>query len=159
MTKDVEHLGSTRADEAWTYALLGGGGALLLLAAPLLARWLGDVPFVPFGGVLEWVGGLDEAWWTWLARPAAGLAVGLVAAVVVLHEEYRLEVGPEDVVVVHGDDRRSLQRSAIIGVHRDGRTVTIDGRDGRRLFAEKVEAPRERVREAFTAHGYPYESQ
>ncbi|WP_181642444.1 YqeB family protein, partial [Nocardioides massiliensis] len=70
----------------------------------------------------------------------------------------RLEIGPDAVVITHGSDRRTLARSEITGVHRDGGKVHIDGREGRVLFAKKVEASKDAVREAFTAHGYPYES-
>lgn len=150
-------LGYTREDRIWIFVLFSLGGAILLGVTPWVAQWLADLPFVPFGGALSWMGGLDDPWMH-VARPAVGLLLGLVLAVVVVEDEYRLEIGPDAVVITHGSDRRTLARSEITGIHRDGGKVHIDGREGRVLFAKKVEASKDDVREAFTAHGYPYES-
>jgi hypothetical protein len=51
-----------------------------------------------------------------------------------------------------------LRRDQVVGVHRAGTKVTIDGDHGRVLFSETLEAPRDRVREAFLTHAYPWES-
>lgn len=153
-----DDLGSTREDKIWTYLLFAVGGTLVLTVGPPLARWLADVPFVPFKDPLRWVGGFDEPW-AWAARAAIGAAVGLVAAFLVLVDEWRLEVHDDAVVVVHDRDRRRLAREAVVGVHLDGKKVIIDGTEGRRLFEKAVEAKRERVVAAFSSRGYPLESE
>lgn len=153
-----DDLGSTREDKLWTYAIFAAGGVLLLTVGPLLARWLADVPFVPFKDPLRWVGDFDQPW-AWVARPAIGLVAGLVGAFLVLVDEWRLEVHDDAVVVVHDRDRRRLAREAVIGVHLDGKKVVIDGADGRRLFEKPVEAGRERVKQAFASRGYPFETE
>jgi hypothetical protein len=150
-------LGYTREDRRWLFVLFGLGAALLLGVTPWVAQWLAEFPFVPFGAVLGWVGGLDDPWMH-VARPVVGLLLGLVLAVVVVEDEYRLEIGPESVVVIHGSDRRTIARREIVGIHRDRGKVHIDGREGRVLFAKKVEAGKDDVRRAFLAQGYPYES-
>lgn len=156
---EVHHLGPSAADDRGTYVVLGGAGALVLGLAPLLASWLSDVPFVPFGAVLDWVGGFDDPW-TWFARPAVGLVIGVALARLDIGRQHRLEVGPDAVVVVRGGDRRRLDRTSITGIYREGRTVVIDGLHGRRLFSATLESTTaQEVRAAFTAHGYPYESE
>ncbi|WP_229054699.1 hypothetical protein [Aeromicrobium sp. Leaf350] len=155
---DHDLLGSSREDTVWTYVLLGGGGALVLLLAPLLAAWLADVPFIPFSEPLRWVGDFDEPW-QWVVRGVVGLVLGLVLAAVELESQYSLEVHDDRVVVVHGQDRRTLTRDQVVGIHRDRKKVVIDGTQGRRLFEETVEAKREAVRRAFVDRGYPYESE
>ncbi|KAA1424768.1 hypothetical protein FE697_002290 [Mumia zhuanghuii] len=149
-------LGLTREDKIWTVVLLGGGGLLVFLLAPLLAAWLADVPVVPFKGPLEWVGSFDQPW-AWVARPVVGLLVGIVVAVVVIADAYRLDVDAEGIVVHHGDDRRRIDRTQVVAVYRDRKRVVIDGRDGRRLFDREVEASRDTVATAFRRHGYPWE--
>lgn len=93
-----------------------------------------------------------------MVRPLVGLLLGLVAALFVIADEYGLEVHQDSVVVVHGEDRRTIPRADIVGIHRDGKKVHIDGRGGRVIFAESIDAGRDAVREAFTSRGYPYES-
>lgn len=149
-------LGHTRGDKIATTVLFGAGGLVLFLLAPLLAGWLSDVPVVPFKGPLEWIGSFDQPW-AWVARPAIGLVVGVVAAVLILADQYRLEVGDEAVVVHHGEDARKIARDQVAAVYRDRKKVVIDGTDGRRLFEHEVEARRDQVAQAFTRHGYPWE--
>ncbi len=152
------HLGSERDDVIWTYVLLGAGGAAVLLLAPLAANWLAGVPFIPFSEPLRWVGDFDAPW-QWLLRGALGLAIGLVGAAVVLESEHHLEVHDDRLVVQHGKDRRTLERDQVVGIHRDGKKVVIDGTHGRRLFDHPVEAKRDAVRSAFVDRGWPYESE
>ena len=156
--KQVTVLGMTREDKGWLVALLGGGGLVLLLATPWLARWLDEVPFVPFSGALEWLGSLDSAWW-WVLRPLIGLVLGLGAAAFLVANEYRLEVGDAAVVVVRGGDRRRIARDQVVGVYRERKKVVVHGTGGRVLFAEEVEAPKDAVRAAFADRGYPWESE
>ncbi|WP_018155153.1 YqeB family protein [Demetria terragena] len=150
-------LGQSKADRAWTYVIFGGGGLLVLLVAPLLSDWLASIPVVPFKGVLEWVGSFDQTW-AWIARPVMGLILGLVVAVLAVADERHLIVSHDTVVIVHDQDRRTLRRDQIVGIHRDGKKVTIDGDSGRVLFDHRVEAPKDAVRAAFVDRGYPYES-
>ncbi|WP_375002563.1 hypothetical protein [Aeromicrobium sp. CTD01-1L150] len=150
-------LGTSRADKVWTFGILGGGGALLIGALPWLLDSLGSIPFIPFKGVADWMVGFDQ-WWAPLVRIGVGLIIGLVLAVLTIWDEYRLEVGHLDIVVVHGEDRRTLRRDQVVGIHRDGKKVTIDGAQGRVLFDQKLEAKREDVREAFVSREWPWES-
>ncbi|QMW66368.1 hypothetical protein H4N58_19945 [Mumia sp. ZJ1417] len=149
-------LGYTRNDKIGTAVVFGGAGLAIFLLAPLLAAWLADVPLVPFRGPLEWVGSFDQPW-AWVARPTVGLVVGLVLAAVVVADAYRLDVSDEQIVVQHGDDRRTIAHAQVAAVYTDRKKVVIDGTDGRRLFEQDVEAGRGQVAEAFTRHGYPWE--
>ncbi len=156
-TGDRDVLGMSASDRAWTFVILGGGGAVLLAVLPWLLDLLAGFPFVPFRGVADWVSSFDQ-WWAPFARTGLGLVAGVVLALLTIVDEYRLEVGDEEIVVVHDKDRRTVRRDQVLGIHRDGKKVTIDGSGGRTLFDHKVDAPRERVREAFVGRGWPWES-
>ena len=151
-------LGMTREDKVWLFGLLGGGGLLLLLALPWLVRLLTELPFIPFAGPLRWLGSFDDPW-AWVLRPLLGLVLGSVIAGVVVAREYRLEVADDSVVVVRGEDRRRMAKDGIVGVYRERKKVVIHGTGGRVLFDGEVEAPKDAVREAFVARGYPWESE
>lgn len=154
---DVTDLRMTDADRAWMFALLGAGGGVVLLALPWVLDLLSGFPFVPFGDVAAWVAGFDAPW-AWAARLGAGVVLGSALAAFAVLDEHRLLVSDDRVVVVHGKDRRILRRDQVVGVHRSGKRLTIDGDHGRVLFSESVEVPKGRVREAFLAHAYPWES-
>lgn len=155
---DKATLGPTSADQVWTFVVLAGGGAVILALGPLLAAWLSDVPWIPFSDALRWVGEFDSPL-AWAVRIAGGAAAGAVLAVIDIEESWRLEVYDDRVVSVRGKDRRHLAKGSIVGIHLDRKKVVIDGTDGRVLFDEKIDAPRERVRTAFRDRGYPLETE
>ncbi|MGJ9414268.1 hypothetical protein ACHAAC_16315 [Aeromicrobium sp. CF4.19] len=154
---DRDVLGMSPSDRVWAFVLLGGGGALLLGILPWLLDLLAGFPFIPFGDVVDWLGSFDQ-WWAPLLRIGLGLLAGVVLALLTIWDEHRLEVGEEDIVVLHGDDRRTLRRDQVVGIHRDGKKVTIDGDQGRVLFSQKLEAGRDDVRSAFVSREWPWES-
>lgn len=145
------------SDRIWTFTVFGGAGALLLAALPWLLDLLGGFPFIPFRDVADWLSAFDQ-WWAPVLRIGLGLLAGLALAVFAVVDEHRLEVGDEEIVVIHDRDRRTLRRDQVVGIHRDGKLVTIDGTEGRTLFQHTLEVPRARVREVFLARGWPWES-
>ncbi|WP_232676853.1 hypothetical protein [Nocardioides sp. R-C-SC26] len=154
--EETTRLGMTREDRIWVYVLFAGGGTALGLIAPLLARWLADVPVLPFGDVLAWLGGFDQ-WWSWIARPVGGLVVGAVAAAVVIDNEYAIEVADDALFIVRGRDRRRLERTQIVGIHAERKRIVIDGHQGRVLFDKPVDVKRSTLAAAFQERGYPWE--
>ena len=150
-------LGYTREDLFWMMGIFSVLAAGLLGAAPWIARWLRDIPGVPFHEVLDRIGGFDQPW-AHVARPALGLLLGVVAALVIVATAHRLEVYDDHLVIRRGDSRRAIARADIVGIYREGKKIVIDGKAGRRIFADEVEAKAPQVRQAFVERGYPYES-
>ncbi|WP_265442706.1 YqeB family protein [Flexivirga meconopsidis] len=150
-------LGYTREDRRWMMGLFGAGAAILLGAAPWIARWLQDVPGVPYQDAIDAISRFDD-WWAHVVLAAAGLVVGVIGAVVIAATAHYLEVYDDRLVIRHGEDRRTVPRDEIVGVYREGKKVVIDGKGGRRIFEQEVEAKAAQVRDAFTGKGYPYES-
>lgn len=133
-------------------ALAGGA---LGAALPWLAGLVGRFP-VPFGAVVESLGGAvfpGDA----VVRPLVGAALGALAGLALARTTVVLEVDDHDVRVVRGRDTRRLPRAEVAGVFREGRHLVIETAQGRRLLDESVEGGRERVRDAFVEHGYPWE--
>ncbi len=155
--ESVTELRMSDEDRVWAFVLLGGGGGLLLLALLWLTDLVGGLPVVPFEGSAEWVASFDASW-AWAARLGIGVVLGSALAAFSILDEHRLLVSDDRLVAVHGKDRRVLRRDQVVGVHRAGKKLTIDGDHGRVLFSGPLEAPRDRVREAFLAHAYPWES-
>lgn len=149
----------SRSDQAWIGAMFAGGGLLLTVLGPILAGWLAeqDLGWVPFGEPLRWIGDLDTGW-AWAARIGLGLLGGLVLAMIVITEAWTVEVHDDHLVTVRGDDRRRIEKEAIVGVWIEKKRVIVDGREGRTLFDKEVDAKRDAIREAFVSRGYPFES-
>lgn len=149
--------GFDRSGRGWVLGLFGGGGAVLGALLPWLARWAGELPWMPFQGPLRLLGSFDEPWLLW-GWPAAGLVVGLVLAVWVIASTPVLDIDPESIQVRRrGQVERVIARATVAGVHPRGSTIVVETAEGRTLFEGDVEGDRAEVRSAFVDHGYPWE--
>ncbi|MBX9243709.1 hypothetical protein ICW40_02680 [Actinotalea ferrariae] len=138
-------------------ALLTLGGGLLGLGLPYLARWAAELPWVPFQGPLRLLGSIEGSWLTW-GWPLIGAVVGLAAAVWIVQGTAVLVVADDRVRVLRrGEVERVIRREQVDGVHRRGSKIVIENAQGRQLFADDVEGDAAAVRDAFVAHGYPWE--
>lgn len=150
-------LGMTGSDTVFLAvigAFLGAGAAAVL---PVAARWV-EERGVPFPGILQLLASFESDWLVW-GRPVIGLAVGVVAAVLIAHHEPQITVSQDSVLITRGDSRRRIQRADVAGVYRDGKTLVIETEQGRRLYEGGVEGKREEVRSAFVERGYPWENE
>lgn len=142
---------------AFVVVLLTLGGGLLGFAVPYLARWAAELPWVPFQGPLRLLGSLDGSWLTW-GRPVIGAALGLAVALWVVQRSVVLLVADDRIEVLRGGQvERVIRREQVDGVHRTRSKVVIQNAQGRELFADDVEGDAAAVRDAFVAHGYPWE--
>ncbi len=151
-------VGGFDAEGRWfVLGLLTVAGACLGLLLPLLARWAGELPWMPFQGPLRLLGTVDVDWLVW-GRPVIGAALGAALAAWVVTGAAVLVVNEAQVRVVRrGDVERVIRRDQVDGVHRRGSKVVIENAQGRELFADDVEGPKAAVRDAFVRHGYPWE--
>lgn len=138
-------------------ALFGAVGAGAGVLLPLLARWAADLPWVPFQGPLELLSSFDQAWLVW-GRPTLGLLAGLAFALWTISASPVLEITTEEVRVRrHGEVQRVIPRVKVDSIHRRGSATVIQSATGAELFADNVEGDIARLRDAFTATGYPWE--
>jgi len=155
---DGTRVGGFDTEGRWfVAALLGLGGVALGALLPVLAGWAAELPWMPFQGPLRLLGSFDGGWLVW-GRPVIGGVLGLLAAAWVVTGSAVLVVGDERVEVVRrGQVERVVRRDQVDGVHRRGSKVVLVSAQGRELFADDVEGPKDAVRAAFVRHGYPWE--
>ncbi|TDE98906.1 hypothetical protein EXU48_01540 [Occultella glacieicola] len=142
--------------DKWLVAVIG---AALGVGVGFLLPWLGTVAArypIPFAGPIEHLSSF-EAPELMVLRPVIGALVGLVVAAVVISGSPRITVSGAEIRIVKGDDERRIERAQVAGVYREGSALMIDSVEGRQLYKGDVEAPRVKVRDAFVAHGYPWE--
>ncbi|MCC2312757.1 YqeB family protein [Cellulomonas xiejunii] len=151
-------VGGFDTEGRWFVAgLLAAAGAALGLLLPLLARWAAGLPWVPFQGPLRLLASFDGSWLVW-GRPLLGAVLGLLLAAWVVTGTAVLVLSDAQVEVVRrGQVERVIRRDQVDGVHRRGSKVVVESAQGRELFADDVEGPKDAVRAAFVRHGYPWE--
>ncbi|MCK0112001.1 hypothetical protein MWU75_07620 [Ornithinimicrobium sp. F0845] len=150
-------LGMSGGDTAFLAVLGAGLGAGAAAVLPVVARWT-EQRGVPFPGPLQLLASFDSDWLVW-GRPVIGLVVGVVAALLIAHHQPVLHITRDSVLVEKGSDRRRIRREDVAGVFREGSKLVIETEQGRRLYEGDVDGGREKVRDAFRGHGYPWENE
>lgn len=158
MSDAATRLGFDRREKVFLYTVCVLVGLGLGIAVPYIAEWASELPWVPFGNMLELVGSSDTSWLNWV-RPVIGMLLGGVFAFYVIFQSPVLYISAAQVEVNERGNTRRIPRSDIAGIYRDGDKIVVESHQGRRLFRGDVEGGKDAVREAFIAHGHPWEAE
>ncbi|MFM9372485.1 hypothetical protein [Streptomyces sp. Da 82-17] len=132
------------------FAALGTGAGF---AAKHLAHWLVSLPRAPFKGPAELLTSLPEPWLT-LGLLVAGAVLGLLAGLLVLHEELAVRVDAAGVTLTRGGEPSTFPRAKLAAAFRDGKDLVLLGPDGAELARERCDFRERRLASAFTRHGH-----
>ena len=138
--------------------LWGGFPALGMVAGMLLERlagWAATLPWVPFQGPLRLIASLPEPWGT-LVPIAVGAVAGLVLAFIGHQESLTVAVTGESVTLRRGESTREISAAAVDAAFVDAKHLVLLGSGTTELAREQTDARVDRLREAFTAHGYTW---
>ncbi|GAA3451338.1 YqeB family protein [Dactylosporangium matsuzakiense] len=149
-------LGLSRGDRVLLLAGFPLVGGLVGWGLPFAARWLLELPWVPFGGPLRLVRHLGSGWGL-AGIVAAGVLLAAAAGVVAVHEALRVTVRADGLLVVRGDRRVEIARRDVDAVFVDGKLLVVLDRESRQVVRDRLEnAGRAGVRRAFLELGYPW---
>lgn len=136
----------------------GLAGLVLGLVIRPLAGWVAGLPWAPFQGPLELIASADQPWAAWVV-PLAGLALGAVFGLYVIHDSPVLHIDAAQIRVEQKGQQRTIRREQVATVYRDGSSVVMETEQGRTLFKGDVEGGKAVVRRAFLDHGYPWDAE
>lgn len=144
-------------ERAEALVVCGGGGLLLGLLLGLVWRFVERFEWLPFYGPVSELmsvgGGVGIALRLGLLT-AAGLGLGVYSILTTP----RFEISDDELVIHMLRDVRRIRRDKIAGMFRKGSKLIIDSAEGRHLFEADADIAKDRMRQAFLKHGYPYES-
>jgi hypothetical protein len=148
------------ADPAWVrpaFWLAGPVlGSLVGWGLKAIAGWVAALPWAPFQGPFKLITSIKEPYGL-LGALALGLLAGLVLAYIVTHDLLTIAVSTDEVTFTRADAETTVERAAATAVFFDKKKIVILGAQGVELAREDSDLTRERVREAFVAHGFPWQ--
>lgn len=131
-------------------------GLLLGIALPPLARWLTDLPVLPWRDGITFVGSLDKPWQTAIVT-GVGLVAGLLLAVTELVETLKLRLTDRELVTEQHERTRAVERAHVSAVFLDGKELVVLDETSRELVRGVHKTPAAALAKAFRAHGYPWQ--
>lgn len=144
----------TAADKAFIWGVFPLAGALLGWLVTRLARWLDGLAWAPLKGPARLITSIDEPGRT-IGALAVGSVLGAVVAVLAHREQLEVTVGADGATLRRGDgDTSRFSRTDIDAVFIDGKSLVLQGPDGLELSRDTSDLGSDRLRAAFTAHGY-----
>ncbi|RBM20662.1 DUF308 domain-containing protein [Streptomyces sp. PT12] len=155
-----------RSSETTELGLSLGDRLLIIVGAPVLATplgfalpsitdWADDRPWLPLPGPLAAIAEL-EGRWVALALGGAGLVLGLLGGLLLVHQCLRVTLSDKDIRVDKGDRSRRIPRADVGAAFVDGKRLVILDPETRELIREEFEGKRSTLAEGFRAHGYPW---
>ncbi|WP_433390472.1 YqeB family protein [Micromonospora sp. KLBMP9576] len=134
------------------FPVLGAGAGWLLAAG---ARWITELPWVPFKGLFELVDGLPDAQ-AGIGGVALGALGGLAVAVLGTAERLTVTVDTGRARLRRGGGTREVGRRQVRAVFLDGKHLVLLGHEDEELAREKSDLSAARLATAFRAHGWPW---
>ncbi|WP_200797555.1 YqeB family protein [Streptoalloteichus hindustanus] len=130
-------------------------GAGVLWGLKSLSGWFASLEWFPAQGVFRLVSTIAEPYATVGALVLGGIA-GLVLAAIIASEQLAVTVSPQEVTWVRDNKRGSVERSRVGTVFMDGKKLVLLDHTGSELARETSDLSAARLRDAFRAHGYPW---
>lgn len=147
------------ADAAWIGPAFLVGlpilGAALGWGLTFIVEWIVGLPWFPFQGLFERFTELSANVQLIVAL-AAGLLIGLVLAMWVVHEMLTITVGRDRIAFKRGDYEREIERAEVVSVFVEDKRVVALGRRRQELASVEFDLNRDKLADALRRHGYAW---
>lgn len=148
------------ADPAWVPPLLWVGfpvlGAGLGLLLKVISEWVATLSWAPLQGPFELLASIREPY-AWLGAVALGFVAGLAFSYLAAKDSFAVTVAADGVELDRGGDRWQVPRAGVTAVFLDGKQLVVLGPATEELVREKSDLGGRHLRDAFVAHGYPWQ--
>ncbi|MEV0524918.1 DUF883 C-terminal domain-containing protein [Streptomyces sp. NPDC050439] len=149
-------LGYPRADLLTVLIGMPILGLLLGIALPPLARWLSDLPVLPWRDGITFVGSLDRPWQTAIAA-GLGLVAGLLIAATDFDGTLKLKLTDRELVADLHETKRTIERARVSAVFLDRKELVVLDESSREFTRGVHKTAAGPLAKAFRSHGYPWQ--
>ncbi|MFB9430596.1 YqeB family protein [Streptoalloteichus tenebrarius] len=130
-------------------------GAGVLWGLKSISGWIASLSWFPAQGVFRLVSEIAEPYAT-AGAVALGLVAGLVLSAIIASEQLTVTVSHREVRWRRDGKEGGVDRGRIASVFVDRKALVLLDAAGAELARETSDLARERLRDAFRAHGYPW---
>lgn len=122
---------------------------------PSIAKWGSSLPWVPFQGPLKLIASYNGAWVGFITL-ILGLIAGIALTLLTFHESLEISIYDNKVILKLRNEEITLKKNDISLVFMDEKQLVLLDSNEKEIFRYKQELKKNKVREAFLKHHYPW---
>lgn len=97
--------------------------------------------------------------WVSIVLMIIGVIIGVLLSLTVYSEALKMSIRDTEILINKDDKEKRITKSDVKAVFMEDHTVVITGKKGQELLREKTDIKKEKVREGFLYHHYPWSEQ
>ncbi|WP_257009771.1 YqeB family protein [Evansella halocellulosilytica] len=119
-----------------------------------VAYWLSKIPFIPFGGPLNWYSALENPWIP-IISGSAGLLAGILFTIYAFSESLKMTISDKELELHLKNKVEIFAKKDIFALFIEGKKLVLLDHHGNELFRGQFESKKDHVEESLKRHNYP----
>lgn len=125
---------------------------------PKLLEFIKRIPIFSDQKVIELLLSFNLFWVSIILMSVGGI-IGVLLSLTVYSEALKMIVGDQEILINKDDKEKKIRKSEIKNIFMEANTVVITGNKGQELLSEKTDVKKEKIRDIFLNHHYPWSEQ
>ena len=152
--KDIQ-LGLTKNEKYIINFVLPLLGAVAGWYLPVLARWILNLPWLPYEGIIEKIASYSGTTPS-IILCIAGIVAGIILSQFIFHETLQILVNKDSVTLMIKDTKDQFRKGEIQSIFLDGKSLVLVGLQENEMFKEEYDGNKKKMADAFLSLGYPW---
>lgn len=152
--RDIE-FGLTRNEKYAIHVVPPVLGAVAGWYLPVLARWILQLPWLPYQGIIEKIASYSGVTAS-VILCIVGIVAGIVLSQFIFYETLRVFINNESVTVKIRDTKDTFRKEDMQSVYMDGKALVLVGKQENEMFHEIYDGNKKKIAKTFLSLGYPW---
>lgn len=125
---------------------------------PKMLEFVKKIPFFSDSKIIELLQSLHPFWASMILMVAGGI-VGVFLSLTVYSEALKISIRDQEIRINKDNKERRIRKFEVKEIFMEDNIVVITGTKGQELLSEKTDIKKEKIREIFLYHHYPWNEQ
>ncbi|GGB54095.1 hypothetical protein F3157_14675 [Virgibacillus dakarensis] len=97
--------------------------------------------------------------WVSIILMFVGVVIGVLLSLTVYSEALKMSISDQEILINKDEKEKTIRKSEIKEIFMEDNEIVITGNKGQELLSEKTDIKKEKIREIFLQHHYPWSEQ
>jgi hypothetical protein len=122
---------------------------------PKLLDFVKRISFFSDSKVIQLLDSFDP-FWVSIILMFVGIVIGVLLALTVYSEALKMSISDQEILINKDDKEKTIRKSEVKEIFMEANKVVITGNKGQELLSENTDMKKEKIREIFLHHHYPW---